>query len=87
MVVISALRLPFPLFVSFLALFYVGVLGLCSVLPGHDFYPCSYSAVLAHIAYASLPSCGVFFLAASTSNLLALLAQRPCSFSSYLPFL
>ena len=66
-VVIYALWFLFPLFVSFLALFYVGGLGLCSVLPGHGLCPCSSSAILVHLAYCFsyflrcfLP-CGLYF--------------------------
>ena len=66
-VVIYALWFLFPLFVSFLALFYVGGLGLCSVFPGHGLCPCSSSAILVHLAYCFsyflrcfLP-CGLYF--------------------------
>ena len=48
-VFISALRLPLPLFVSFLALFYVDALGLCSVFPGPGFCPWSSTTVLVHL--------------------------------------
>ena len=62
---------------SFLALFYVGDLGLCSVLPGPDFCPSSSTTVLVHLCISFF---GVFFLIESTSALLVLHGQQPCTF-------
>ena len=59
-VVIYAFWFLFPLFVSFLALFYVGGLGLCSVLPGHGLCPCSSSAILVYFLRCFLPF-GLYF--------------------------
>ena len=56
-VIISALRLLLPLLVSFIALFHIGDLGLCSVIPGPGFCPCSATTVLVYLCFPFFLQC------------------------------